>query len=250
MKVLYRLFASLVPNTSGTDNTAAGFNSLYLNSQGNRNTALGLEALYSNTAGSNDIAIGAGAGYALTGSNDIAIGNSGVAGESNTVRIGTPGAHRKVYIAGIGGTAVTGSAVYITPDGQLGVLESSERYKAGISPMRLDTGRLQQLRPVTFYYRGDPQRIRQYGLIAEQVEQVFPELVVRDQAGRPQGVRYEELAPMLLREMQLQQRRIADQSAQLHELQRQLVQLQEPAPHRHRPPDGPGRLEVSGAYLQ
>jgi Chaperone of endosialidase len=217
---------TLASNTAGADNTAAGFNALYLNTSGNANTALGLEALYSNTSGSNNIAVGAGAGYALTtGTNDIDIGNIGRAGESNTVRIGTSGVHKEVYIAGINGAAITGSAVYITPTGQLGVLESSERFKTAIAPMGSTTSKVQQLRPVTFHFKSDPRRVRQYGLIAEEVAQVYPELILRDQSGRVQGIRYEELAPILLKELQLQQHRIAAQAAQLHELKQQLAEF-------------------------
>src|SRR5580700_626913 len=94
--------------------------------------------------------------------------------------------------------------------GRLGVLASSERYKTSIKPIG-STAKLEQLRPVTFHLKNDPQGAVQYGLIAEEVDQVYPELVIRDDAGKIQGVRYDELAPMLLNEMQQQQRKIEAQ---------------------------------------
>jgi hypothetical protein len=86
--------------------------------------------------------------------------------------------------------------------GELGVVASSERLKTDIATMGSTTEKLQQLRPVTFHYKNDPQGELRYGLIAEEVAKVYPELVVRDENGRIDGVRYDELAPMLLNEMQ------------------------------------------------
>lgn len=132
------------------------------------------------------------------------------------------------YIAGITGAHVTGSAVYISSTGQLGVLASSERYKTAIAPMaRSSTERLQLLHPVTFHLKTDPKGDVQYGLIAEEVARVYPELVIRDDAGKIQGVRYEELAPMLLNEAQQQQQQIATQAGQLQEMRRELGELKE-----------------------
>jgi hypothetical protein len=148
------------------------------------------------------------------GSNDIDIGNQGVAGESGTVRIGSAGNQVATYIAGIENAKVTGSAVYVTAGGQLGVLASSERYKTAIAPMGTDTEKLQRLRPVSFHLKSDPKGAVQYGLIAEEVAKVYPELVIRDAAGKIQGVRYDELAPMLLNEVQKQQRINAAQADQ------------------------------------
>src|SRR5277367_6637184 len=148
-----------------------------------------------------------------TGSNNIEIGTNGAAGDNNTIQIGVQGTQTKTTIAGIYGDTITGSAVYVTSTGQLGVLGSSERFKTDIAPMPDLSDRLQQLRPVTFHYKTDPKSVRQYGLIAEQVDQVYPELVIRDGKGKIQGVRYEELAPMLLAQMQKQQRINVDQAA-------------------------------------
>ena len=115
---------------------------------------------------------------------------------------------------------MTGAAVYVTSSGQLGVRASSERYKTAIASMGARTGDLQKLRPVTFHLKTDPHGAVQYGLIAEEVDKVYPELVIRDAKGVIQGVRYDELAPMLLNEVQ-------QQKAQLRVMQRQVAELTE-----------------------
>ena len=148
------------------------------------------------------------------GSNNIDVGNEGAANDSGTVRIGAPGAQTATYIAGIESAKVTGSAVYVTAGGRLGVLASSERYKTAIAAIGAHSGKLEQLRPVSFHLRTDPDGVLQYGLIAEEVERVYPELVIRDDAGKVQGVRYDELAPMLLNEVQ-------KQSVEIRELKQQ-----------------------------
>ncbi len=113
-----------------------------------------------------------------------------------------------------------GSAVYISSTGQLGVLASSERYKTNVASLGSRTEKLSQLRPVSFSLKSDPKAGVQYGLIAEEVAKVYPELVIRDEKGKIEGVRYEELTPMLLNEIQRQQ-------AQLRDMQQQLAELQE-----------------------
>jgi hypothetical protein len=155
----------------------------------------------------------------VTGSNNIDIGSTGSAGESGVIRIGGP-SQTAVHIAGIASTHLTGSPVYVAANGQLGVLASSERYKTEIASMVGSTQKLHELRPVSFHLKSDPKGTVQYGLIAEEVNQVFPELVIRDDAGTIQGVRYDELAPMLLNEVQ-------QQASQLGELKRQFAVLQE-----------------------
>jgi hypothetical protein len=187
---------------------------LYGNKTGNYNTASGTDALFSNTTGSSNIAEGYKAGYNLTtGSNNIDIGNQGVAAETATIRIGTTSTQTATYIAGIYGTSVTGSAVVVSSTGQLGVTVSAERFKTAIAPMGSDTAKLEQLRPVSFRLKSDATGTRQYGLIAEEVAKVYPELVIRSESGRIDGVRYDELAPMLLNEVQQQQRKMAAQAA-------------------------------------
>ena len=121
---------------------------------------------------------------------------------------------------------MTGAAVYVTSSGQLGVLASSERYKTGIASMGPATGKLDQLRPVTFHLKSEPGGVVQYGLIAEEVDHVYPELVIRDEAGRIQGVRYDELAPMLLNEVQKQQQMNSVQAAKIASLEQQLAGMQ------------------------
>ena len=201
---------------NGQSNTAAGYQALYSNTSGGDNTASGVHALGSNTSGSNNLAEGWHAGTNLTtGSNNIDLGNVGVAAESGAIRIGTSGTQTKAYIAGIYGTSVSGNAVVVSSTGQLGVVVSSERFKTDIAPMGLDPAKLQALRPVTFHLKTDPRGAVQYGLIAEEVAKVYPELVIRDPAGRIDGVRYDELAPMLLNEVQEQQKVLAAQSANI-----------------------------------
>jgi hypothetical protein len=176
--------------------------------------------------GSNNIGLGANSGYNVTsGSNNIEIGNEGTSSDGGTIRIGTSGTQTATYIAGIENAKVTGAAVYVTASGQLGVLASSERYKTAIVPIGTSTEKLQQLRPVTFHLKTDPNGLVQYGLIAEEVAKVYPELVIRDDAGKIQGVRYEELAPMLLNEVQKQERKIDAQVAEICDLKQQVAEL-------------------------
>jgi Chaperone of endosialidase len=226
-------FSSLFSNKTGDNNTAAGYQSLYYNATGSSNTASGYEALFTNTTGSDNTALGAGAlrsakagnnniavgyeaGYNLTtGINNIEIGNKGLATDYNMIKIGVEGLQAKTFIAGIYKTSVSGSAVMVNSSGQLGVVVSSERFKTDIAPMGSHTAKLQALRPVKFHLKTDPHGAVQYGLIAEEVAKVYPELVIRDMTGRIDGVRYDELAPMLLNEMQEQQRVMAAQSAKI-----------------------------------
>ena len=205
---------SLYFNTTGSNNNAVGYGALYHNTTGSNNSVQGFCALKSNTTGSNNIAIGEYAGQNLTtGGSNIDIGNNGVAGESAIIRLGSPAAHVAAYIAGVSNAKVTGSTVYITSTGQLGVLASSERYKTGIESMGSNSKKLQQLRSVSFHLKTNPAGAVQYGLIAEEVAKVYPELVIRDDAGKIEGVRYEELAPLLLNEVQQQQHKLARQTA-------------------------------------
>jgi Chaperone of endosialidase len=217
---------TLYYNTTGFHNTATGAEAIFSNTSGTINTAVGFGALFSNTTGSNNIAIGNDAGYNLThGANNIDIGNEGVAGESGRIRIGTAGTQTATYIAGIESAKVTGAAVYVTSSGQLGVLASSERYKTAIEPMGENTKKLQQLRPVSFHLKSDPKGAVQYGLIAEEVAKIYPELVIRDDAGKIQGVHYEELAPILLNEEQQQAKEIRDLKKLVTEMQVQLLEV-------------------------
>jgi hypothetical protein len=220
---------------SGVSNTASGYEALYANKSGIQNTASGVHALASNTTGSNNIAEGYHGGYNLTtGSNNIDIGSPGVAGESGVIRIGTitgmTSTQSAAYIAGIYGKPSSGGLpVLIDSNGLLGTTTSSQRFKTAIAPMGSNSAKLQQLRPVTFHLKSDPKGALQYGLIAEEVAKVYPELVVRDANGRIDGVRYDELSPMLLNEMQQQRtqmtQKIAAQAAELADLKQQVTEL-------------------------
>ena len=221
-------FGALFKNTTGFGNSAVGSQALYDNTTGYLNDAIGYLALNHNTTGFSTVAIGVEAGFnQTTGHDNIYISNSGVAAEIGVTRIGTPSTQTSAYIAGIENSKVTGSAVYVTSGGQLGVLASSERYKTAIVPLGdANTEKLKQLRPVSFHLKTDPKGAVQYGLIAEEVDKVYPELVIRDNAGKIQGVRYEELAPMLLNEVKHQAAEIRDLEKLVAEMQAGLLKLQ------------------------
>jgi hypothetical protein len=211
---------ALLNNSVGNYNVALGGNSLF-NNRASNNIAIGYEALYSNLTGAGNIAVGPGAGTSITGSDNIDIGAPGAASEDGTIRIGTIGTHSTTYISGINSSRITGAAVYVNANGQLGVLASSERYKTRVEPMHNSTQKLSELRPVMFHLKSDPQGAVQYGLIAEEVAKVYPELVIKDSSGKIQGVRYDELAPMLLNEVQKQQGELQAGLRQIAELKKQ-----------------------------
>lgn len=219
---------ALSDNTTGLENTASGVNALLANTTGNNSTAFGYAALANSATGNNNTALGYFAGYnVISGSNNIDIGNLGTANDAATIRIGTAGQHVSAYMAGIWGHTVSrGAAVLINSSGQLGVEESSERYKTDIAPAEVSSEKLQQLRAVTYRFKTDSSGERHYGLIAEEVEKVYPELVVRDEVGNIESVRYSELTPVLLTEVQQQQQLINGQAAQLRELRQQFADLQ------------------------
>ncbi len=203
----------------GDENTAIGASALASNG-GNSNTAVGYSALLRITTGAGNIALGHLAGSNLTrnSSNNIDIGNTGVANDDSFIRIGTEGTHEATFIAGIANATVTGPAVFIdTTTDQLGLLSSSERFKDGIEPMGKASEALLSLRPVTFRYKKniDPKGARQFGLVAEDVEKVNPDLVVRDKNGEIYTVRYEAVNAMLLNEFLKEHRRVEDQVCKL-----------------------------------
>jgi hypothetical protein len=203
---------ALYNNTTAFNNTADGYQALLHNSTGGSNTAVGMSALYNNTVGANNIALGVSAGLALTtGSNNIDLGNSGVAGENGNIRLGTKGTHTKAFIAGISGVTVAGGVgVIVDTDGHLGTISSSQRYKDAIQPMDKASEAILSLQPVTFRYKKelDPEGIPQFGLVAEQVEKVDPDLVARDGQGNA----------MLLNEF-LKEHRKVEQQAQINQEQ-------------------------------
>jgi len=204
-------------NTSSL-NTAIGGNALLGTTTGASNTAVGFDALFSNTTGVRNIGLGTFAGFKLTtGSNNIDIGNMGVAAESNTIRIGTRGVQTKTFIAGISGVTLTGADVVVSSTGQLGMVMSSARYKRDIHDMGAQSSGLMKLRPVSFRYKSDPAGTPQYGLVAEEVAKIYPELLVYGPDGKVQTVRYSMLSAMLLNELQKQTAELNRLSAQMDE---------------------------------
>jgi hypothetical protein len=219
---------ALINNTTGNGNTANGLDALVNNTTGSDNTANGSDALYSNTTGSNNIALGTSAGGALTtGDLNIDIANEGVAGESNTIRIGTRGDQTRTFIAGISGAPVAGAAVKVNANGQLGVPPSSERFKAEIKPMDKASEAILALKPVTFRYKKevDPTGIPQFGLLAEQVAKVNPALVDRDGKGEIYTVRYEAVNAMLLNEFLKEHRTVQELEATVAQQQKEIQAL-------------------------
>ena len=222
--------SALVTNTTGNFNMAEGLNALFDNTTGFYNTACGYAALASNTTGSGNIAIGKQAGVNVTtGSNNIDIGNVGLAGDANKIRIGKQGTQTATFIAGIRGvTVASGLGVVVASNGQLGTVTSSARFKEGIKPMDKASEAILALQPVTFRYKQelDPDKIPQFGLIAEQVEKVNPDLVVRDENGKVNTVRYEAVNAMLLNEFLKEHRNVAQQQSTIGELKRTVAEQQ------------------------
>ena len=204
--------------TSGSDNTLIGNNSGPFDS-----------------TGSNNIYIGNGAGAGETtgnGSNNIFINNTGTSYDVNTIRIGNSRYQSSAYIAGVWGATVTnnGLAVFVDANGQLGTTVSSLRFKEQIRDMGDSTNGLMKLRPVTFLYKPEydkGERTLQYGLIAEEVAKVYPELVAYNNDGQPYSVRYQYLATMLLNEAQKQYHRAEAQAEIVRAQERQIKDLEE-----------------------
>jgi Chaperone of endosialidase len=194
---------ALAANTMGEGNTASGFQALFNNTDGFFNTAIGAGALINNS-GSDNIALGADAGISrTTGSHNIDIGATGVAGESGTIRIGNNIHTTQAFIAGISGVTVPGGVgVIVDINGHLGTNVSSARFKDEIKRMDKASEAILALKPVTFRYKKelDPNGIPQFGLVAEDVAKVNPDLVARDAKGELYTVRYEAVNAMLLNE--------------------------------------------------
>jgi hypothetical protein len=198
---------------------------------------MGTIALINNTTGINNIAIGFSAGsFVTTGRDNIHIGNTGADGDANLIRIGAVGAQTATFIAGIFGQPVAsdGAQVVVDSTGKLGTAvtppptASSRRVKVGIQEMGDGTTGLLKLRPVSFRYlrgHGDNGQTLQHGLIAEEVAEIYPELVVLDKNGQPSGVRYHVLPAMLLNEVQRQQRQLEAQQREIDELRAQVRAL-------------------------
>ena len=187
-------FQALLSNTTGNHNTADGDNALVHDTIGSLNTAIGAHALDQNITGSSNVALGFQAGFNITGNGNVCVGENivGVAGESNVTRIGN-----------IGSTAqANGVFVTVGAGGKLGFQVSSRRYKDDIKPMDRASEALFALKPVSFRYKQeiDPARSPDFGLIAEDVATVNPDLVARDEEGKIVTVRYQAVNAMLLNE--------------------------------------------------
>lgn len=223
-------FFALSSNNSGGDNTGIGSASLYFNTLGNKNTAVGEFALVDNTTGSNNIGVGQGAGLEVTsGSYNIEIGNFGTSSDTGVTRIGTSGQQTSFFAAGINGVQVSGVPVYIDGNGQLGTINSSIRFKEDVHDMGDASSRIFLLRPVTYRYKqpyDDGSKPIDYGLIAEEVAKVYPDMVVKGADGQIQTVQYQKLTPMLLNELQKQHQVIAEQGEAIQLLEKRLAALE------------------------
>ncbi|MBV9157847.1 MAG: tail fiber domain-containing protein [Acidobacteriaceae bacterium] len=211
----------------GSGNTGIGFGALWSDTTGANNTAVGVNALSNSGTASGNIALGYGAGSQVTiGTDNIEIGNAGAAADSNVMRIGTSGSQTSTFVAGINNATVSGSAVLVDPNtGQLGIATSSALYKEDIRDMGDTSEALMRLRPVTFRYKhvaGSEGNALHYGLIAEEVEKVYPDLVVHGPDGRVESVQYHQLPAMLLNEAQQEHRTIEQQQNQIRALEERI----------------------------
>ena len=213
---------ALWANSTGSGNTAIGNFALSAYQTGNGNVAVGPHALQNNSSGSENIALGDSAGASITGYNNIDIGNSGQPGENDTIRIGA--SQTKTYIAGIY-NVTTGAAsipVLIDAAGQVGTMSSSRRFKKEIKQMDETSDAILALKPVTFHYKSDATNTPQFGLIAEDVAEVNPDLVVRDKNGDIYTVRYEAVNAMLLNEFLKEHRKVEQQEVTIAQLKTEL----------------------------
>jgi trimeric autotransporter adhesin len=211
---------ALEHNTTAGNNTANGVNALRQNTTASNNTAIGFAALVNNTTGADNTALGSEAGRdQTTGSRNVYIGRSivGIAGESD-----------KTYIRNINITALDGAAVTVDVNtGLLGHATSSRRYKEEIKPMDKASEALYWLKPVTFHYKKEINRTQtlSFGLIAEEVAEVNPDLIARDSAGKPETVRYEAVNAMLLNEFLKAHQKMEEQGATIAKQQMQIEAL-------------------------
>jgi hypothetical protein len=221
---------ALGANVGGSSNTALGHSALDENSSGSSNIAIGRAALSNLSTGNSNIGIGNNVGTnVLTGSNNIYIGNPGFNNESGQIRIGDTSLQTGTVIVGIYGAGTVGGVpVLVNGGGRLGTTTSSRRFKLDIRDIGGESGGLMDLRPVAFRYKPelDPTGLRQYGLIAEEVAEIYPELVVYDAEGRPENIRYQLLDALLLNELQKQQRSIEEQRSEIDELRSALAKIQ------------------------
>jgi hypothetical protein len=232
---------ALAANTTGSTNTANGTQALFFNTTGGANTAVGVNALASNSVGANNTAIGTNAlTHSTTGSNNIAIGvgaGTNITTASDTICIGIPGVDVTdgCYIGHVFQEAIDPDNLSMAIDlhGKVGTLPSSRRFKENVQPMDKASEAILALKPVTFHYKNDAKRSPRFGLIAEDVAEVHPDLVVRDKEGKPYTVRYDQVNAMLLNEFLKEHRKvehlendfhatIAQEQNEIHDLREQL----------------------------
>jgi len=229
---------ALFSNTGGQSNSATGDHALFSNIMANNNTANGNSALASNTTGTGNTAVGSTAlSNSISGNGNIALGNNAGANvmtASDVICIGAVGADvgSSCYISHIfGATSSNGTGVFVNTDGKLGTTTSSKRFKEDIKPMDKASEALFALKPVAFRYKKeiDPAGRSQFGLVAEEVEKINPELIVRDEEGKPYSVRYEAVNAMLLNEFLKEHAKAAqlkkDLESKLGEQQKQIEAL-------------------------
>ncbi len=198
-------------NNNGSENTALGVDALFNNTIGSFNTAIGGGALDANTTGSGNTGIGLNAGVGIVTADNVTAIGAGVfaADVSNTTWIAN--------IFGVTTINTTTAPVIVSQDGQLGTISSSARFKKDIADMGKSSEAILSLRPVTFHYKSDANAVAQFGLIAEEVEKVDPDLIIRDKEGKPYSVRYEAVNAMLLNEFLKAHKKVEQQAQQIQE---------------------------------
>ena len=211
--------SALVHNTTGSDNTAIGFTALFSNTTGSENTAIGFAALGNNTTGNGNIALGSFTGGGVSTANNVICIGSNVAGFN---------VDNSCFIGNIRDAVVAPDAAPVVIDsaGKLGTTSgSSRRFKKEIKPMDKASEAILALKPVMFHYKSDIMATPQFGLIAEEVAEVNPDLVVRDKNGEIYTVRYDAVNAMLLNEFLKEHRKVQELEANDAERQREIKAL-------------------------
>ena len=240
----YALFHN---TTSGNSSNAFGYQALFSQTTGLYNNGFGWDALYSNVSGTNNTAMGDGAGISLTGSDNTCFGaNAGsslTTGNGNVcigsgvggIAGGTDHTYiRNVWFESQPYTIGTNDIVTVNADGRLGYAQnvaftspSSRRYKHDVQPMDNTSEVLFRLKPVIFRYNKDLDRTeaQRWGLIAEEVEKLNPDLISRNRQGQVESVRYEAVNAMMLNEFLKEHRKNEEQEATIARQQKQIEAL-------------------------
>lgn len=226
-------FEALKANSNGNGNTGFGFEALLRNLSGDNNTAVGPQALMNSNGGNRNVGVGWQAGINITsGSDNIDIGSGGAAGDTRTIRIGKENIQLDAFMAGIHGNILpdngTLQPVFVNNNGKLGTVlsPSSARFKQEIKPMGNVSEAILALKPVTFRYKKeiDQQGLAQFGLVAEEVAKINPDLVRRDDKGQIYSVRYEAVNAMLLNEFLKEHQTVQQQQKEIDTLKTELKQ--------------------------